>query len=149
MHNGVDLGAPRGTRIYAASSGVVEFAGLRGGYGNYIIIQHDKKIKTEYAHLSKFAPGIKNGIKISKSQLLGYVGSSGRATGAHLHYGVMLNNKHVDPLSFKISKKSILIKNHYKSFVAYKQAINSLSRKLDSKIEVAIHRNYQLKNINW
>lgn len=139
MHNGVDFGAPRGTPIYSASSGVIKFAGWLGGYGHHIKIDHGKNIQTEYGHLSKFAHNIKSGEKVSKGQVLGYVGSSGRATGAHLHFSVLVKNRYVDPLLFKIATKSILTKNHYKSFIKYKEMINSLSQKLDKNTEVAFN----------
>jgi murein DD-endopeptidase MepM/ murein hydrolase activator NlpD len=145
MHNGVDFGAPKGTPIYSASSGVVKFAGKLGGYGNHIKIDHSKNIRTEYGHLLKFAPKIINGAKISKGQLIGYVGLSGRTTGAHLHFSVLIREKYVDPLSFQISNKSILTKNHYKAFLDYKKMINSLSKKLDNNFEIAINNN----NINY
>ena len=138
MHNGVDYGASKGTPIYSASSGIIKFIGWQGSYGHHIKIEHDKKIKTEYGHLLKFAPNIKNGSKVTKGQLIGYVGSSGRATGSHLHYSVLINNKYVDPLAFQLSSKSILTKNHYRSFLNYKDMIQSLSNKLSKNAEITL-----------
>jgi len=97
MHKGVDFGAPRGTPILAAGNGVIEFAGKFHGYGNYIRIRHDGDFKTAYAHMSKFAKGITKGAKVTQGQVIGYVGCTGRCTGSHLHYEVIVAGKQVDP----------------------------------------------------
>jgi murein DD-endopeptidase MepM/ murein hydrolase activator NlpD len=99
MHTGVDFQAKHGTPVYATSDGVIlKTKCNRGGYGNHIVIEHDEHYSTLYAHLSKFA--IEEGQKIQKGQLIGYVGSSGMATGPHLHYEVIENGKKVDPQNF-------------------------------------------------
>ncbi|MGB6228835.1 MAG: M23 family metallopeptidase [Litorimonas sp.] len=97
MHSGVDFAAPTGTPILAAGSGRVERANRNGGYGNYILIRHTDGYKTAYAHLSKFASGIKSGAYVTQDQVIGYVGSTGRSTGPHLHYEVHLNGKKINP----------------------------------------------------
>jgi murein DD-endopeptidase MepM/ murein hydrolase activator NlpD len=96
-HKGVDYAAPTGTRIKAASDGVVSFTGVKGGYGNVIILKHQNNMSTLYGHLSRFA-GLRTGQRVSQGQIIGYVGKSGMATGPHLHYELLVNGQHRDPL---------------------------------------------------
>ncbi len=98
-HPGVDYVAPTGTPIHATADGVVQLAGWHFGYGNTIILKHHSKITTLYAHQSRFADGITVGTKVSQGQLIGYVGSTGWSTGAHLHYEFRVADKPIDPLS--------------------------------------------------
>lgn len=97
MHKGVDFGAPKGTPILAAGDGVIEYAGKFSGYGRYVRIRHTGEYKTAYAHMSKFAKGITKGAKVKQGQVIGYVGCTGRCTGNHLHYEVIVHGKQVDP----------------------------------------------------
>ncbi len=97
MHAGVDFAARTGTPIMAAGTGTVEFAGRNGGYGNYVRIRHSDGYKTAYAHMSKFARGIRKGKHVSQDQVIGYVGSTGRSTGPHLHYEVHHHGKKINP----------------------------------------------------
>jgi len=97
MHTGVDFAARTGTPIMAAGSGTVEVAGRNGGYGNYIRLRHTDGYKTAYAHLSKFANGVRKGKYVKQDQIIGYVGSTGRSTGPHLHYEVHLHGKKINP----------------------------------------------------
>ncbi|MGB3455959.1 MAG: M23 family metallopeptidase [Litorimonas sp.] len=97
MHAGVDFAAPTGTPIMAAGSGVVERANRFGSFGNYIRIRHSDGYKTAYAHLHGFARGIKKGARVRQDQIIGYVGTTGRSTGPHLHYEVHLNGKKINP----------------------------------------------------
>jgi len=111
MHTGVDFAAPRGTPILAAGSGTVERANRYGGYGNYIRIRHTDGYKTAYAHLKNFARGVKAGKYVKQDQVIGYVGTTGRSTGPHLHYEVIHHGKKINPrrlsqLSGKPLKKS-------------------------------------------
>ena len=98
-HKGVDYAAPTGTPIHSTADGTVEFAGQQRGYGNVVIIKHFGKYSTVYAHQSRIAPGIKPGTKVSQGQLIGYVGSTGWATGPHLHYEFRIADRPVDPLA--------------------------------------------------
>ena len=100
MHDGIDLAAPAGTPIYAASDGVVIGAAPNGGYGNWIHVEHSSALSTIYGHLSAFALGIGPGVKVKEGQLIGFVGSTGRSTGPHLHFEVVSNGHAVDPLTF-------------------------------------------------
>lgn len=97
MHKGVDFAAPTGTPIYAAGDGTLEHVGTKGGYGKYMRIRHNSSLKTAYAHLHKYAKGMSAGKRVKQGQIIGYVGSTGRSTGPHLHYEVMLDGKQVNP----------------------------------------------------
>lgn len=97
MHKGVDFGAPTGTPIYAAGNGTVVRASVFGSYGNYVRIRHANGYETAYAHMSAYGPGIRSGVRVEQGQIIGYVGATGRVTGAHLHYEVLLNDEQVNP----------------------------------------------------
>ena len=97
MHKGVDFAAPHGTPIYAAGDGVIEKAGRWGSFGNYIRIRHNSNLKTAYAHLQKFKTGIRPGVRIKQGDVIGYIGTTGRSTGPHLHYEVLMNGTQVNP----------------------------------------------------
>lgn len=101
-HQGVDYAAPTGTPIRATANATVDFVGKKGGYGNVIILKHDDKHTTLYAHLSRFGSGMRKGRRIGQGETIGYVGQTGWATGPHLHYEFRINNKPVNPLSAKI-----------------------------------------------
>lgn len=98
MHKGVDFAAPTGTPIYAAGDGVVVMAGRNGSYGNYVRIRHNREYQTAYAHMSRIARGIREGVRVRQGQVIGYVGSTGRSTGPHLHYEVLRAGRQVNPL---------------------------------------------------
>lgn len=102
VHKGIDFAAPSGTPIMAAGSGVVVDARWYGAYGRYVRIRHNSTYSTAYAHMSRFAKGIRRGTRVSQGQIIGYVGTSGRSTGPHLHYEVIANNRQVNPLSVKL-----------------------------------------------
>ncbi len=101
-HRGTDFAAPTGTPIKASGSGVIEMSKWHGAYGRYIKIKHNHKYTTGYAHLSRFARGIKKGKRVRQGQVIGYVGTSGRSTGPHLHYEVMVHNKKVNAMRAKL-----------------------------------------------
>jgi murein DD-endopeptidase MepM/ murein hydrolase activator NlpD len=100
MHDGLDLVAVTGTEIYAAADGVVTGAGPNGRYGNWMQIDHAGKLTSVYGHLSAFAPGIEAGTRVSQGELVGFVGNTGRSTGAHLHFEIVANGRTVNPLTF-------------------------------------------------
>lgn len=102
MHRGLDFAAPTGTPIYAAGDGVVEEAGWKGSYGRYIRIRHNGTYKTAYAHLSRIDALVKPGARVQQRQVIGYVGSTGRSTGPHLHYEVIVDGRQVNPLGVKL-----------------------------------------------
>lgn len=115
-HKGVDYAAPTGTPIHSTADGVVEFVGKQNGYGNTIIIKHHSNFSTLYAHQSRFAPGIKKGQAVSQGELIGYVGSTGWATGPHLHYEFRVDNKQIDPLSVDLPVARTLDGQQRKAF---------------------------------
>ncbi|MFZ4121780.1 MAG: peptidoglycan DD-metalloendopeptidase family protein [Caulobacterales bacterium] len=102
MHQGTDFAAPIGTPIMAAGDGVVVEAGVKGGYGNYIRIRHDQEYQTAYAHLSRWASGMRPGTRVQQGQIIGYVGSTGRSTGPHLHYEVHFQGRQINPMGLAV-----------------------------------------------
>ncbi|WP_456405136.1 OapA family protein [Thiolapillus sp.] len=115
-HKGVDYAASRGTPVKATGNGKVVFRGKKGGYGNVIFLRHGGKYTTVYGHLSRFAKGIKNGKKVKQGQVIGYVGSTGLATGPHLHYEFRVNGVHRNPLTIKLPKSIRLAKKELQRF---------------------------------
>ena len=116
LHKGVDFAAPKGTPIYAAGNGVIDFVGKNGGYGKYIRIRHNSSYKTAYAHLSNYKKNIYKGIRVSQGEVIGYVGSTGKSTGPHLHYEVIYQNKQINPMKMKLPSGKILKDNELKKF---------------------------------
>ena len=108
MHKGTDFAAPTGTPIMASGSGTVTRARWCGGGGNCVKIRHNSTYETIYAHMSKFASGIKEGRKVKQGQIIGYVGSTGLSTGPHLHYEVVVNGKKVNSQKLKLPSGKIL-----------------------------------------
>ena len=108
MHKGVDFAAPTGTPIYAGGNGIIEYVGRNGGYGKYIRIRHNNGYKTAYAHLSSYKKGISKGVRVNQGEVIGYVGSTGNSTGPHLHYEIIYQNKHINPLKLKLPSGKIL-----------------------------------------
>lgn len=132
MHKGVDFAAPTGTKIYAAGDGVIERAAPFSSFGNYIKIRHSSKLETAYAHLSRFAPGITPGTKVKQGQLIGYVGTTGRSTGAHLHYEVIVNGVQVSPGSVKVAIDNAL---QGKDLQRFKANIKNLNQQYVEQID--------------
>lgn len=107
-HAGVDFAAPKGTRIWATADGTIEFAGVKGGYGNCIEIRHSGGITTLYAHLSGFAAGVRRGVRVRQGEVIGFVGATGFATGPHLHYEFKVSGIHQDPMKVALPKANPL-----------------------------------------
>ena len=101
QHNGVDLAAARGTPVYATADGMVEMAKYWGSYGNYVQIGHGGDLETRYAHLSSYT--VSDGQQVRKGDLIGYVGSTGRSTGPHLHYEVRVSGEPVNPVPYMVA----------------------------------------------
>jgi len=137
MHKGIDFAAPTGTPIYAAGHGVISEIGWKSGYGNFVQIKHSPTLSTAYAHASKFAKNLKPGSTVKQGQVIAYVGSTGRATGAHLHYEVKIDGKHVNPMSIKTTPGIELTGTQLTKFGQFKKKINLLVNKLDKNIEIA------------
>lgn len=101
MHKGIDFAAPRGTPVYAAGDGTVDYLGRYGSYGKFVRISHGSGYQTAYAHLNRFGKGKRKGGKVKQGDVIGYVGTTGRSTGPHLHYEILKHGKHINPLSVK------------------------------------------------
>jgi len=127
-HKGVDYAAPRGTPVKATGNGKVTFIGRKGGYGKVIFLRHGGRYTTVYGHLSRFAKGLKSGAKVKQGQIIGYVGSTGLATGPHLHYEFRINGVHRNPLTVKLPKSIRLPK---KEMARFRQAIQPMVAQLD------------------
>ena len=126
LHAGVDFAAPSGTPILAAGSGTVERANRYGGYGNYIRIRHTDGYKTAYAHLKSFARGVKAGKYVKQDQVIGYVGTTGRSTGPHLHYEVHLNGKKINPRRLSQLSGKPLNKSEIPNFTKRRKDIDKM-----------------------
>jgi murein DD-endopeptidase MepM/ murein hydrolase activator NlpD len=137
MHTGIDFGAPFGTQIRAAGNAKVEVAGRFGAYGIAVKLQHSGKYETLYAHMSRLADGIRPGAKVRQGQVLGYVGSTGRSTGPHLHYEVRMNNRPVNPTRVKASGSRQLAGKDLKSFQGLKTRIIAMMKVAPSGTRVA------------
>ena len=126
MHRGTDFAAPMGTPIMASGSGVITKASWCGGGGNCIVIKHNSTYQTIYAHMSKFAKGIRNGVRVKQGQTIGYVGSTGKSTGPHLHYEVLINGKRVNSQTLKLPSGKILKGKNRRKFETKKIKLNVL-----------------------
>ena len=126
MHKGTDFAAPTGTPIMASGSGTIKKAGWCGGGGNCVVIKHNSTYQTIYAHMSKFAKGIRSGVRVKQGQTIGYVGSTGKSTGPHLHYEVIINGKKVNSQTLKLPSGKILKGEERKIFETKKIKLNVL-----------------------
>ena len=108
MHRGTDFAAPMGTPIMASGDGVIKKAGWCGGGGNCVVIRHNSTYQTVYAHMKNFAQGIRSGVRVKQAQIIGYVGSTGKSTGPHLHYEVIVNGKKINSQTLKLPSGKVL-----------------------------------------
>ena len=120
MHKGTDFAAPEGTPIMASGDGIIIKSGWCGGGGNCIKIKHNSTYQTIYAHMSKFANGVKKGMRVKQGQIIGYVGSTGKSTGPHLHYEVVENGKKINSQTLKLPSGKILKGNNRIKFETQK-----------------------------
>lgn len=136
-HKGTDYAASRGTPIKSIGDGKVIFAGRKGGYGNVVIIQHGSRYETRYAHLSKFHRKTRRGRKLKQGQIIGYVGSSGLATGPHLHFEFRVDGVHLNPLRVKTPKAKPIAKEYRGDFLQQaEQMVAWLNSYTPAKIEL-------------
>ena len=126
MHQGTDFAAPKGTPIMASGSGVIKKAGWCGGGGNCVVIRHNSIYQTIYAHMSKFANGIRKGVRVKQGQTIGFVGSTGKSTGPHLHYEVIINGKKVNSQTLKLPSGKVLKGEERKLFETKKIKLDVL-----------------------
>jgi murein DD-endopeptidase MepM/ murein hydrolase activator NlpD len=137
MHQGIDFGAPTGTPIFAAGNGTLEFVGQKNGYGNYMKMRHNGTYETAYGHISRFASGMHPGIKVKQGQVIAYVGATGRATGPHLHFEILINGHQVNPASVKSVASDKLNGKELAAFKAEVAMIESERRKAAQRNEIA------------
>ncbi|RME99854.1 MAG: M23 family metallopeptidase, partial [Alphaproteobacteria bacterium] len=137
MHTGSDWAAKTGTPILAAGDGIVEEAGRKGGYGNYVRIRHANGYKTAYGHMSRFAKGMRPGLKVTQGQVIGYVGSTGVSTGPHLHFEVLVNNRHVNPMTIPVPRGRQLTGKLLAEFQRERARIEELMRRAPVTTQVA------------
>ena len=128
-HRGVDYAAPRGTAVRATGTGRVSFAARKGGYGKTILLAHGNGYSTLYAHLSRYAKGVRRGARVRQGQIIGYVGSTGVATGPHLHYEFRINGVHRDPLTVVLPRAAPLDTRELKRF---RRTIGPLLARIDN-----------------
>ncbi len=126
MHQGVDWATSPGTPVLAAGTGVIEEAGRKGQYGNYIRIRHPNGYHTAYGHMLRFRKGIARGVKVRQGEIIGYVGSTGLASGPHLHYEVLINNRRVDPLKIQVPRERKLKGQEFAEFQKERARIDDL-----------------------
>ncbi|MBI2257010.1 MAG: peptidoglycan DD-metalloendopeptidase family protein [Proteobacteria bacterium] len=137
MHKGMDFGAPTGTPIYAAGNGVIVEMGPKGAYGNYVRIKHNGTYQTAYAHTSRFAKGLHKGDKVSQGQVIAYVGTTGRSTGPHLHFEVLVDGVQVNPKNIKSTGSTKLAGKDLKAFKAQVATIDSDRERMRGAVEIA------------
>lgn len=126
MHQGTDFAAPTGTPILAAGDGTVVRAGPYGGYGNYVRIRHANGYETAYAHMSRFARGMRAGTRVRQGQVIGYVGTTGRSTGPHLHYEVMQRGRQMNPMTLRVANGRNLDGRALELFMIERERIDTL-----------------------
>ncbi|KFC61993.1 Peptidase, M23 family [Devosia sp. LC5] len=137
LHTGVDLAARTGTPIYASGDGTIQLAGWQSGYGNKIEIKHVNGYETAYGHMSRFADGMKPGVRVRQGQVIGFVGSTGQSTGPHLHFEMHINGNLVDPLSVKLPKENSLAQRYDGKFKETVAQINDLMAREPAPVTVA------------
>lgn len=137
LHSGTDFAAPTGTPIYAAGNGTIEMAQRNGGYGKYVRIRHANGYQTAYAHMSRFGRGIRKGVRVRQGQIIGYVGSTGRSTGPHLHYEVIRNGNKVNPQRIRVPTGRTLSGEQLAAFQEARTSINTLMAEAPSMTRLA------------
>lgn len=137
MHKGMDFAAPTGTPIFAAGDGTVEKASRFSSYGNYVRIRHAGGTKTAYAHLSRYGKGITPGTRVKQGQVIGYVGTTGRSTGPHLHFEVIVNGVQVNPRSIKTQQGEPLKGSELAAFKENVRKLNGQYASLTKGLEMA------------
>lgn len=137
MHRGSDFAAPRGTPIYAGGSGTVVYRARKGGYGNYIRIRHNSEYSTAYAHMKSFARNVRSGSRVRQGQVIGYVGSTGRSTGPHLHYEILRRGRQVNPMRIKMPSGKHLKTKELARFVKSRDKIASKFASLPAISKIA------------
>ena len=126
MHTGVDWAASYGTPIFAAGNGTVDKVGWEGGYGKYVRMKHNNGYETAYGHMTAYAKGIEAGVKVRQGQVIGFVGSTGLSTGAHVHYEIMVNGRFVDPMRIRLPRGRVLESQLLTAFEAERDRLDGM-----------------------
>lgn len=137
MHKGIDFAAPRGTPIYAAGDAVIERMGPFSTYGNYVKLRHRSGLETAYAHMQGFKAGLHSGMRVKQGQVIGYIGTTGRSTGPHLHYEIIINGAQVNPATVKIAGGKAVASRDMKRFRGFVGATDRTFRELGANKAVA------------
>ena len=137
MHRGDDFAVPTGTPVMSAGAGTVSFMGRTRGYGNLVKISHGNGYSTNYAHLSRFAPGMRRGARVRQGQVFAYSGNTGMSTGPHLHYEIVVNNAQVNPLKVKVAQGRQLTGRLLNSFIATRVEIDNVVASMPLEAKVA------------
>lgn len=139
MHQGTDFAAPTGTPILAAGDGTIVRAGPYGGYGNYVRIRHANGYETAYAHMSRFARGMRAGARVRQGQVIGYVGTTGRSTGPHLHYEVLQRGRQMNPMTLRVANGRNLEGRALELFMIERERIDTL-RQARARETATVHQ---------
>jgi murein DD-endopeptidase MepM/ murein hydrolase activator NlpD len=134
MHTGVDWAAANGTPIFASGNGVIERAGWESGYGKYIRVRHANGYETAYAHMTAFARGMEEGTRVRQGQVIGFVGSTGLSTGAHLHYEILVNGRFVDPMRIRLPRGRSLEGNMLASFEKERDRLDAMMARSSQRV---------------
>ena len=136
MHKGIDFAAPRGTPIYAAGKGVIQYAGRKGAYGNFVLIRHNTTYSTAYAHMKSIKTA--KGRRVQQGQIIGYVGSTGRSTGPHLHYEIRRSGRQVNPLKVKLPSGRKLKGDELRNFHTTRKKIEEQYAVLPRQLNIVL-----------
>jgi murein DD-endopeptidase MepM/ murein hydrolase activator NlpD len=139
MHTGVDWSAPSGTPIYASGNGTVDKAGWESGYGKYVRVRHANGYETAYGHMTAFARGIDPGVRVRQGQVIGFVGSTGLSTGAHLHYEIMVNGRFVDPMRIRLPRGRVLEGPVIADFDRERDRLDNMMSRAPSRVADSAH----------
>ena len=134
MHTGVDWSAPMGTPVFASGNGTIEKVGWESGYGKYIRVKHANGYQTAYGHLTAYARGAAEGARVRQGQVIGFVGSTGLSTGAHLHYEIVVNGRFVDPMRVRLPRGRALDGPVLASFERERDRIDAMTTRQPSRV---------------
>jgi murein DD-endopeptidase MepM/ murein hydrolase activator NlpD len=134
MHTGVDWSAPMGTPVFASGNGTIEKVGWESGYGKYVRIKHANGYQTAYGHLTAYARAAVEGARVRQGQVIGFVGSTGLSTGAHLHYEIMVNGRFVDPMRVRLPRGRALDGAVYATFERERDRIDTMTTHRPSRV---------------
>jgi murein DD-endopeptidase MepM/ murein hydrolase activator NlpD len=137
MHTGVDWAAPMGTPIFAAGNGTIEEIGVKGGYGKYVRMRHANGYETAYGHMTAFARGLNAGSRVRQGQVIGFVGSTGLSTGAHVHFEILINDRFVDPMKIKLPRGRVLDGTSLALFEKDREQLDTFMARVSARVAQA------------